>query len=89
MVGKCRVAVAPRRYGGSTPATRRQTRGRAGALALAVAIARSATAYKAIYPFLVIKQSTPIIAIAPIIVVMVGTGLAAKAIVACMVSLSE
>jgi NitT/TauT family transport system permease protein len=54
---------------------------------LAVAIARSATAYKAIYPFLVIKQSTPIIAIAPIIVVMVGTGLAAKAIVACMVSL--
>jgi len=44
MVGKCRVAVAPRRYGGSTPATRRQTRGRAGALALAVAIALAMTA---------------------------------------------
>ncbi len=39
MVGKCRVAVAPGRCRGSTPATRRRTRGQASALVLAVAFA--------------------------------------------------
>lgn len=54
---------------------------------IAVAIARSGLAYRAIYPFLVIKQSTPIIAIAPIIVVVVGAGFTAKVIVACLVAI--
>jgi NitT/TauT family transport system permease protein len=54
---------------------------------LAVWIARSAVAYKAIYPLLVIKQSTPIVAIAPIIVVSFGTGLLAKALVAATVAI--
>ncbi len=53
---------------------------------LAVWIARSAVAYRAIYPLLVVKQSTPIVAIAPIIVVSFGTGLLAKALVAATVA---
>ena len=44
MVGKCRVAVAPRSYRGYTPATRPQTRGRAAALALAIAFTLSMAA---------------------------------------------
>ncbi len=54
---------------------------------LAVVIARSSTAYRAIYPLLVIKQSTPIVAIAPIIIVSFGTGLMAKALVAATVAI--
>jgi NitT/TauT family transport system permease protein len=54
---------------------------------LAVWIARSAVAYQAIYPLLVIKQSTPVVAIAPIIVVSFGTGLLAKALVAATVAI--
>jgi len=54
---------------------------------IAVAIASSGTAYRAIYPFLVIKQSTPIIALAPIIVVAVGAGFVSKVIVACVVAI--
>ena len=44
MVGKCRMVVAPRHYRGSTPATRRQAHGRAGALVLAVVFALTMTA---------------------------------------------
>ena len=54
---------------------------------IAVSIARSGLAYRAIYPFLVIQQSTPIIAIAPIIVVVIGAGFVAKVIVACIVAI--
>lgn len=54
---------------------------------IAVVIARSTVAYQAIYPLLVIKQSTPIIALAPIIVVVAGAGFMAKVIVACLVAI--
>lgn len=54
---------------------------------LAVLISQSPFAYRAIYPFLVIKQSTPIVAVAPIIIVVGGTGLAAKSVVAATVAI--
>ena len=54
---------------------------------IAVVIAGSSIAYRAIYPFLVIKQSTPIVALAPIIVVAVGAGFVSKMIVACLVAI--
>lgn len=43
-------------------------------LPLAVAIASSPLVARAVYPLLLITQSTPIIAIAPILVVLLGTG---------------
>jgi len=56
------------------------------AVPLGVVIARSPLAHRVVYPFLVINQATPVIAIAPIVVVLAGTGLLAKAIVAATVS---
>ena len=54
-------------------------------LPLAVAIASSRLVARAVYPLLLITQSTPIIAIAPILVVLLGTGqLSRSTITACM-----
>ena len=54
---------------------------------IAVTLARSNIAYRAIYPLLVIKQSIPIVAMAPIIIVVIGPGFVAKTIVACIVAI--
>ena len=46
----------------------------AGSLPLAVAVSMSPLLSRTIYPLLVVIQSTPVVAVAPIIVVMLGSG---------------
>jgi NitT/TauT family transport system permease protein len=56
------------------------------ALPLAVAIASSATIARATYPLLLVTQSTPIVAIAPILVVVLGTGQLSRMTVAFLIA---
>jgi len=54
-------------------------------LPLAVTIASSPVVARAVYPLLLITQSTPIIAIAPILVVMLGTGQLSRATITFLI----
>jgi NitT/TauT family transport system permease protein len=56
------------------------------ALPLAVAIASSPWISRALYPLLITTQSTPIIAIAPILVVILGTGQLSRATVTFLIA---
>jgi len=53
---------------------------------LAVAIASSPTVARAVYPILLVLQSTPIVAIAPILVVLLGTGQASRTTVTFLIA---
>ncbi|MFZ4809331.1 MAG: ABC transporter permease [Hyphomicrobiaceae bacterium] len=53
---------------------------------LAIAIASSATVARGVYPILLITQSTPMIAIAPILVVIMGTGQLSRTTVAFLIA---
>jgi NitT/TauT family transport system permease protein len=54
-------------------------------LPLGILLALSSTASQAIYPLLVFMNAVPIIAIAPIIVVMLGTGIEARLLITFLV----
>lgn len=56
------------------------------ALPLSVALARSKTFSRAVYPLLVVIQSTPIVAIAPIIIVVMGAGEAPRIVITCLIT---
>lgn len=56
------------------------------AIPLAVAIAASPIIARGVYPLLLITQSTPMIAIAPILVVIMGTGQLSRTTVAFLIS---
>jgi NitT/TauT family transport system permease protein len=56
------------------------------AVPLAVAIASSPAIARATYPLLVMTQSTPIVAIAPILVVILGTGQLSRTTVAFLIA---
>jgi NitT/TauT family transport system permease protein len=56
------------------------------AIPLAVAIASSPAVARAVYPLLLITQSTPMIAIAPILVVIMGTGQLSRTTVAFLIA---
>lgn len=56
------------------------------ALPIAVALARSATLSKALYPILVVIQSTPVVAIAPIVIVVLGAGDAPRIVITCLIT---
>ena len=58
----------------------------AGGVVLASGIALSRTAERAIYPFVIASQTIPIIAIAPLLLVWVGYGLAPKIIVVALIA---
>lgn len=55
-------------------------------LPLAVALAASPFVARAVYPLLLITQSTPIVAIAPILVVMLGTGQLSRATITFLIA---
>lgn len=55
-------------------------------LPIAVAIASSPWVARAVYPLLLITQSTPIVAIAPILVVMLGTGQISRTTIAFLIA---
>jgi NitT/TauT family transport system permease protein len=56
------------------------------ALPLAVAITRSALLSRIIMPWLVVIQSTPIVAVAPIIVVMLGAGTLPRVVITTLIA---
>ena len=56
------------------------------AIPLAIAISASPWVARAIYPLLLVTQSTPIIAIAPILVVMAGTGQLSRTLVTFLIA---
>ena len=58
----------------------------AGGIVLASGITLSRTAERAIYPFVIASQTIPIIAIAPLLLVWVGYGLATKIIVVALIA---
>lgn len=55
-------------------------------LPLAVAIAASPWVARAVYPLLLITQSTPVIAVAPILVVILGTGQISRATITFLIA---
>lgn len=57
----------------------------AGGLAAAVGLHASATARRAVYPLLVASQSIPVVAIAPVLVIYLGFGLAPKVLIVALV----
>ena len=56
------------------------------ALPLAVALTRSEIVNKALYPILVVIQSTPVVAIAPIIIVVLGAGDAPRIVITFLIA---
>ena len=54
-------------------------------LAAAIALHASATVRRAVYPLLVASQSVPVVAIAPILVIYLGFGLAPKLVIVALV----
>lgn len=56
------------------------------ALPVAVALARSETFSRAVYPMLVVIQSTPIVAIAPILIVVMGAGDLPRVVITCLIT---
>lgn len=55
-------------------------------LPLAIALTNSRFLSRTLYPILIIIQSTPIVAIAPIIVVLLGTNVLPRVVIACLVT---
>ncbi|MDB5410384.1 MAG: transporter permease [Rhodospirillales bacterium] len=53
---------------------------------LAVALTSSRFLSRTVYPLLVVIQSTPIVAVAPIIVVTLGVGMLPRVVITCMVT---
>ncbi|MCL6706447.1 ABC transporter permease [Pseudomonas sp. R2.Fl] len=56
------------------------------ALPIAVILTRSKMLSDALYPILVVVQSTPIVAVAPIIIVVLGTGDAPRIVITCLIT---
>lgn len=56
-----------------------------GGLAAAVGLHASATARRAVYPLLVASQSVPVVAVAPVLVIYLGFGLAPKVLIVALV----
>lgn len=56
------------------------------AIPIAVMLARSETLSRALYPILVVIQSTPIVAVAPIIIVVMGAGDAPRVAITCLIT---
>lgn len=56
------------------------------ALPLAIALTRSEVVNKALYPILVVIQSTPVVAVAPIIIVVLGSGVAPRVVITFLIS---
>ncbi|MQT15518.1 ABC transporter permease [Rhizobiales bacterium Sp-1] len=56
------------------------------AIPLAIVLVRSPFLSKTIYPLLVVVQSTPVVAIAPIIIVVLGAGDAPRVVITCLIT---
>lgn len=56
------------------------------AVPLAIALARSEVLSRALYPILVVVQSTPIVAVAPIIIVVMGAGDLPRIVITCLIT---
>lgn len=56
------------------------------AIPIAIALARSQVLSRAFYPILVIVQSTPVVAIAPIIIVALGSGDLPRVVITCLIT---
>jgi NitT/TauT family transport system permease protein len=55
-------------------------------LPIAVGLARSRTLSRALYPILVVVQSTPVVAVAPIIIVVMGSGDLPRVVITCLIT---
>ena len=55
--------------------------------ALALALASSAGLYRALFPYTVVLQTTPVIAVAPVVIIWFGVGLPAIVTIAVLVSI--
>ncbi|WP_249976237.1 ABC transporter permease [Vreelandella olivaria] len=53
---------------------------------MAIMMVRSAFLARTLLPFLIIVQSTPIVAVAPLIIVILGAGEAPRTVIACLIS---
>lgn len=56
------------------------------ALPIAVVLTRSKLLSDALYPILVVIQSTPVVAVAPIIIVVLGSGDAPRILITCLIT---
>ena len=56
------------------------------AVPLAIVLARSPILSRALYPILVVVQSTPIVAVAPIIIVVMGAGDLPRIVITCLIT---
>ncbi|MGE3642228.1 MAG: ABC transporter permease [Beijerinckiaceae bacterium] len=56
------------------------------ALPLAIGLTKSKTLSACLYPMLVVVQSTPVVAIAPIIIVVLGAGDAPRIVITCLIT---
>ena len=56
------------------------------ACAMAVAIARSSLLERVMYPYLVLIQVTPIVAVAPLLIIWLGPGLEPKVVIAALIA---
>ncbi len=56
------------------------------AIPLAIVLVRSPFLSKTLYPLLVVVQSTPVVAIAPIIIVVLGAGDAPRVVITCLIT---
>ena len=56
------------------------------AVPIAVLLTRSPLLSRALYPLLVIVQSTPVVAIAPIVIVVMGVGDAPRIVITCLIT---
>lgn len=56
------------------------------ALPIAVMLTKSRTLSRAFYPILVVVQSTPIVAVAPIIIVVLGSGDPPRIVITCLIT---
>ncbi|MBJ7553861.1 ABC transporter permease [Marinomonas spartinae] len=53
---------------------------------LSIALIRSELLNRTIYPVLVVIQSTPVVAVAPLIIVLMGTGDASRVLITCLIT---
>lgn len=53
---------------------------------LAIAMVRSEVMTRMIYPALVVVQSTPVVAVAPLIIVLMGTGDMSRVLITCLIT---
>ncbi|MGL6314499.1 ABC transporter permease [Vibrio sp. WXL103] len=56
------------------------------AIPMAIGMARSELLNRTLYPLLVVIQSTPIVAVAPLIIVLLGTDDSSRVLVTCLIS---